>query len=693
MDSSSIVETLDARICEEWGNTERISSSPESSRQFFISLLRCTRSEEEARSNFIHCYVLVCKSEMEKVILLSRCVLHALERQGMVFSDGCRTQWKEGTTWDHILLLLSRLCYGVDDIHIRTQLVDKMEQLLSCSQFQSLLPTTLQFVFSAHVGFLLDLQAKEQSKPQSVVCSIARGAIRVLNHPQWDNWSEFDRQCKYFQAHINHSIIQTFLDSLVTICNGNQEFPESYDEVEISSNSDRVTSFDSILQRLLTSFFLPALEDYLHQPKQSNLSSLCEHSPSIAALFIQLISTLSNPFTGSLWTLWCTCVKGWIGKNTWESENPLPLIILHCLTYQLQSSRSYASRIHCLNLLEDLLKAFTQHSIVLDIEWKRRLSLLLLSILSDQGHIQERIFDRCLQLLLFTLEETLHPPASHILLHLFSVAIKRDLDGNCISSSSSSSLRKHCFHLLYKGHVRFTLKDVYYFCLVPLLPLFQQLSYQTDVIQLIQLAIHEHMDDFLNLYPTFDIQHPQLLSFILSISTLPHSQLHLLNKGVDKSNLTDTTLLMLAHISYSEPSEQLETIAQQVLQDVFARADFLTPQRLDWLALFLIHSKQTHLLPPYLSSWISLANHTSLSIELSPSLQALTFLPFSFLQQSLIEISATIQSDDQLLGLLRLLRVIIQIVYEQHRKIDGDREEDVIRRENELNVRKLCCCF
>lgn len=106
-----------------------------------------------------------------------------------------------------------------------------------------------------------------------------------------------------------------------------------------------------------------------------------------------------------------------------------------------------------------------------------------------------------------------------------------------------------------------------------------------------------------------------------------------------------------------------------------------TGEQVNAVGQLLMKAHKTELLLPHLESWLVHAESDSLSMELSSTLKALTFLPFSSLQNALIQFSSSIHSDDNVISLLRLLRVIAVVIME--------RNEQQVRTEGEVSAVEL----
>ena len=97
-----------------------------------------------------------------------------------------------------------------------------------------------------------------------------------------------------------------------------------------------------------------------------------------------------------------------------------------------------------------------------------------------------------------------------------------------------------------------------------------------------------------------------------------------------------------------------------------------TGEQVNAVGQLLMKAHKTELLLP---------ESDSLSMELSSTLKALAFLPFSSLQNALIQFSSSIHSDDNVISLLRLLRVIAVVIME--------RNEQQVRTEGEVSAVEL----
>ena len=106
-----------------------------------------------------------------------------------------------------------------------------------------------------------------------------------------------------------------------------------------------------------------------------------------------------------------------------------------------------------------------------------------------------------------------------------------------------------------------------------------------------------------------------------------------------------------------------------------------TGEQVNAVGQLLMKAHKAELLLPHLESWLVHAESDSLSMELSSTLKALTFLPFSSLQNALIQFSSSIHSDDNVISLLRLLRVIAVVIME--------RNEQQVRTEGEVSAVEL----
>ena len=717
MDQDNLFSVLDIQICEQLGQDDQNQIQTSFSHELLEDRLSCHEEAADAWNCFVQCYYIACKVDGSQLQVLTTCVLHSLERQGTLFSEQYRTVKGKKTIPDCIILLLSRMCFGELSICNKGHLIRWIHQLIAGPPLHHLLSSTLRYAFQAFNHLLLNcLSSKRQQPDCSIRLShlIADGWVTILCHPQWNAWEDVESQLEQLQSFIHCNDLYPFADHLWRRVQWN-DHPQN---CRMMNKEERSLSIHSIRQLLLSSFLLPALEQYLQQPKQCSLSSFCKQAPTIASFFILYFPSMNKKLSGLSWSLWCDCVRGFLFSRVckmncmkevndhdgikmdegdeMETEmergiqddtiiQEMVYFILHqILTIYSSTSSSMTLRLQCLVLLHDILVLFQQCTFIIQLTWKQILSKFFLRILSDTQPSSDRLYCRCVQTLPLVIETSFTPIAVHLVLRLFSNSIKQSLE-NTTSTTSTTSLRSHCVHFLQRDDIPVNMDSVYNDCLISLLPVISTLTTQQDLVSIIRKASTYQLDVFLGKVTTTAIEcHPSILQFILSVIDISCYQSHMV-----EGHLTDVKLSILASLPLSQLSHPLPELARSVLEEAFTSSKWFTPRKLNLLSLFLIRTEQADLILPYLSTWLDQAKLTTLSVDLAPPLQALTSLPFSVLQNSLIQFSSMIDEERQVCRLFRLLRVITHIVYQRNLKVAEEYEEEKASLTYSLHVRVL----
>lgn len=295
------------------------------------------------------------------------------------------------------------------------------------------------------------------------------------------------------------------------------------------------------------------------------------------------------------------------------------------LTGRLREAKTYRIQMRCLALLIEILQMHKEDPI--DVLSKAVICKECVHLL---GETNEKLIARVLQLLPLVMTSDRAPVTSLVLL-LFVKAVKKDVE---MHSLSPSTVRQEAFNFLCHSS-SLTLSSLFRFGILPLYPIREYIAQQSDVVELVKMVVKNDIDAVQVFYSSNPI-HNVLVDLILSICF--GEQENLLNKMNDLQSST---------------------------------------------------SDQRNLTVVEVQAQLEYANHTSLATQLSPSLQSLTLVPFSTLQETLIRLSNSFQDENRLVCLLRLLRVINHVCLQRNKRLAQQTIDDRPSIEKQLNVRAV----
>ena len=565
-------------------------------------LINEDNSAEDAANAFYLVYssVVHCK---ESIQWIWGKVSDAIDRFGFVFSRSNYTYEDSLTTSDHVLLVVSRLMIksmSVQGVKVLCQLVDDHIVDHVNASVLSLCATS----------FLSRIQTTKIEK--EIVRLLALWIEKISQLSQWDN-----------------GVLETFLS---------QWNKETLSETYWFALNCLVPSFES---QFVSIVFLPMIET--KQVKQvlkqlgTNCSLLCYDLSLI-------ILRLFQPLNKEHFALWIDCVHSL--ADTTIPDIDYSSIITIMVRFALSERNSLLNRQKCLNSLCLLL---SKHSNV-GIEMNEMIALLV-SILRSSN---DRLIQKGLELIsVFHFTKEQEEILRSTLLILYEFLLQRDFE----AGSDASVTRMKCFHQLKS--IRLDLCELIQRVLLPLQSFSSLISKQSDLIDLIQMAL-KHGWEREHLFRMGENRWNEIASLALQIglSTPDKDRLRRELSEQFAQDLNEkelfASLSLCQCVSFQPPISILDRIlslppslSTETLSNVFCQ----------------LWNHKTPIDRRYLLPLLQLASHSSLSTSLSPSLLLISSLPFSSLQEFLVSLSADIISDEQVLSLLRLLRVINEKSY------------------------------
>lgn len=565
-------------------------------------LINEDNSAEDAANAFYLVYssVVHCK---ESIQWIWGKVSDAIDRFGFVFSRSNYTYEDSLTTSDHVLLVVSRLMIksmSVQGVKVLCQLVDDHIVDHVNASVLSLCATS----------FLSRIQTTKIEK--EIVRLLALWIEKISQLSQWDN-----------------GVLETFLS---------QWNKESLSETYWFALNCLVPSFES---QFVSFVFLPMIET--KQVKQV-LKQLGTNSPLLCYDLSLIILRLFQPLNKEHFALWIDCVHSL--ADTTIPDIDYSSIITIMVRFALSERNSLLNRQKCLNSLCLLL---SKHSNV-GIEMNEMIALLV-SILRSSN---DRLIQKGLELFsVFHFTKEQEGILRSTLLILYEFLLQRDFE----AGSDASMTRMKCFHQLKS--IRLDLCELIQRVLLPLQSFSSLISKQSDLIELIQMALKHGLERD-HLFRMGENRWNEIASLALQIglSTPDKDRLRRELSEQFAQDLNEkelfASLSLCQCVSFQPPIS--------ILDRILSLPPSLSTETLSNLFCQLWNHK-TPIDRRYLLPLLQLASHSSLSTSLSPSLLLISSLPFSSLQEFLVSLSADIISDEQVLSLLRLLRVINEKSY------------------------------
>lgn len=565
-------------------------------------LINEDNSAEDAANAFYLVYssVVHCK---ESIQWIWGKVSDAIDRFGFVFSRSNYTYEDSLTTSDHVLLVVSRLMIksmSVQGVKVLCQLVDDHIVDHVNASVLSLCATS----------FLSRIQTTKIEK--EIVRLLALWIEKISQLSQWDN-----------------GVLETFLS---------QWNKETFSETYWFALNCLVPSFES---QFVSFVFLPMIET--KQVKQV-LKQLGTNSPLLCYDLSLIILRLFQPLNKEHFALWIDCVHSF--ADTTIPDIDYSSIITIMVRFALNERNSLLNRQKCLNSLCLLL---SKHPNV-GIEMNEMIALLV-SILRSSN---DRLIQKGLELFsVFHFTKEQEGILRSTLLILYEFLLQRDFE----AGSDASVTRMKCFHQLKS--IRLDLCELIQRVLLPLQSFSSLISKQSDLIDLIQMAL-KHGLEREHLFRMGENRWNEIASLALQIglSTPDKDRLRRELSEQFAQDLNEkelfASLSLCQCVSFQPPIS--------ILDRILSLPPSLSTETLSNLFCQLWNHK-TPIDRRYLLPLLQLASHSSLSTSLSPSLLLISSLPFSSLQEFLVSLSADIISDEQILSLLRLLRVINEKSY------------------------------
>ena len=271
---------------------------------------------------------------------------------------------------------------------------------------------------------------------------------------------------------------------------------------------------------------------------------------------------------------------------------------------------------------------------------------------------------------------------STVLCHHLSIVLKNDLEKNAEASHDES------FRLLSACHP--SLPTLILFLIAPLYSLFDSLLFLPPIASIVQESLQRETDllSLFNQHPIIDSLLPRLLPCCSS------SFLHSLYDSIQSRSEEEHSRTPLLRVLLGMP--QFTSLHSTLLNTLLHLPS--TPEAITQWTLFsriLITTHQQALIQPHIQAWLQLDDTLSLDGSLSPQLQLLTALPFSFLQETLVACSMRIHDSKEVYCVLRLLRVINAVSFQRHKEQakqhEASEEMNPLKMERLLNVRVLVC--
>lgn len=592
------------------------------------------REECDSLSGFLSAYNYISLKTRSRGELTRACMetMDSLERNGCLFSSQTVDYGNNLSSDDHTLLLLLRLSTSVSDTALCAQCIDQIGFLCSSSLFASTSSNTLHLVFLT----LFDIPFQRE-KSESLCSHVSRCILSITFHSQWQNWESLDEHLSHLRDQLPNPIAVSFI---VSFCDHLNQRPFQL--------------------HLLSSLLLPLVEDALLTSKQSAMNALLKQSTSLASFLLRFLPASTPSLPSRSFLLWTDSLAVCCADSQWNVDSPDSIV--NTLVQRLQDSKAFAVQMRCVTILSSLLQ---REDCSLSSEFQSSLSSALLHLIR-RDDLNERVCCRILSLLPTLLPASQRDIATCIVGSLFVRATKRDKD---VLTDTPNSLRKQAgAFLLHTDSL--SPDNLVSLLLLPMASSLDWVREQEDWMALVVKEVGGSIERIQNLYQSNPLVN-RVVDWIID-KTVSVKEKERWCASWDGKDLNKWRLQVVQSCASSLSEETLNKCIESALT---------TGEQVNAVGQLLMKAHKAELLLPHLESWLVHAESDSLSMELSSTLKALTFLPFSSLQNALIQFSSSIHSDDNVLSLLRLLRVIAVVIME--------RNEQQVRTEGEVSAVEL----
>ena len=580
------------------------------------------------------------------------------ERQAVRFLNALQLSWNDSTfafknceedandpceKADYYLLVVGRVAFHVPSEKCIAACTSTLLSFLRNCEDASVHTSTLSLLAS----FLLD-KASSQVWSDQTTRSLAMSIHSIVSSNCWSSWDTLDALLQSPSFHLTSFSSSSFLHHTLSLPDLNHSY--------------RSLLFSRIL--------LP----FIHHPSTKFIK------PSFSSLWNTircLIQCISPSITSPFFNLWVESCSACI-QNALLSPDETASIVLVVVQRCASSTLPYLVTNRCYKLLLLAAENLLQHN---------SLSVLSPLVVFSLQSLLKPDLNPHLQLLLVTLLTSLQPHMSceemeataKVICHVLSVVLKNDLEkGIAVSHDASFLLLSAC---------RPSLSTLILFLLAPLYSLFDSLLSLPPLSSIIleSLQRENHLLSLLNQHPIIDTLLPPLLRTCSSSFLRPIYET--LQAYIQEGHCSTQLLLALTGMP------QFTSLHSCILTSLLHLPS--TSEAITQWTLFsriLIVTHQQSLIQPHIQAWLQLDDCLSLDCALSPQLQLLTALPFSFLQETLVTCSMKIQDSRDVYVLIRLLRVINAVSFQHHKeqamqyKAEAPEEMNPMKMERLLNV-------
>lgn len=402
-------------------------------------------------------------------------------------------------------------------------------------------------------------------------------------------------------------------------------------------------SLDSIIQSVyVSSTFFTILVNDLFFPLISNPLSIkaLSYCPFILNWVRLLVQKASPTISKEVFPLWsecllhCTVALSAVSSD--EVENVLSFILFSIQNYSLSIQflcRSLQIATQLLQLIHS--QSMTPSPFILDSV----ISVVCPLFLQPHYRLNKTLINRGLSLFSllskFTLSKESILTLTQILLYIDSSLIQHDIENDHpYKPAGSRHDYMNCICCLDPP-----IQMIVEWLLLPLSPFRALWLQQVDLVQIINRSLMSSP----NLVFSNDFLVHQILWTILS--SFPNTTTHL-----DKAS---QQFLMIC-------SSQTENTFKTLL------TSRLSSEQLSFLCQQLISQKKSSLVLPFITQLLITDHSYTITGEPSPVLQVLSLLPFTTLQEELIEQSSSIQTDRDLVMVLKLLYTVNMVFFREH---------------------------
>ena len=554
--------------------------------------------------------------------------MDALERNGYLFSSHTVDFGDDLSSEDHTLLLLLKLSTSVNDSTMCCQCVDQIGVLVSSSLFMSTSSKTLEWILSA-----LFLAPFQREKSNALCLSVSKCVLSITSHPQWKSWELLGERLFNLRDQLSSPTSVSFV---VSLCTYLDQSPFQL--------------------HLLSSLLLPLVEEALQSPKQSVISTLVKQSVPLASFLLQFLPASAPSLPSRSFLLWTDCLTALSADSQWNADSLDSIVAT--LVLRLRDSKAFAVQMRCVTTLLLLLQ---REKCALNPSFRSALSCDLLHLI-QRDDLNERVCCRILEVVSLVVDSSQRDVAICIVGKLLVQATKRDRD---VLADTPNALRKQASSFFLHMD-QLPPESLLSFCLLPMVASLDWLREQEDWLALVKKATEGSVDRIQRLYRSSPLV-DRVVDWILDETVDAREKRRWIGSW-DGRDLRGTSIALSCASSLSD-----ETLNQCI------ETALSTGGEVDAVGQLLIKARKTELLLPRLEAWLVRAESSSLSMDLSSALKALTFLPFSSLQSTLIQLSSSIRSDENVIALLRLLRVItVVIVTRNERQVNAEGEVSTI---------------